>query len=234
MIGTGVLLIPTVNLPDSSATALKRTASSWLELGAIYFAAPLLILATRKRLVMLAVLWFGAIGAYRFVSRRRTRSFADEWNWAGLRAGAPGVVLRFAILAALVALALWHFAPHAFLSFPRQRPGFWLLVMVLYPVLSVLPQELIYRSFLFHRYEPLFGGAWRYVLASALIFGFAHIMFLNWIAPAMTVIGGALFATSYRRHGSLALSCLEHALYGDMIFTVGLGSYFFSGAAWRH
>jgi uncharacterized protein len=219
---------------DSSTASPKPSTALWLEFAAIYAAAPLLILAVRQRLVMLVVLWLGALGAYRFLTRRRMLPYAGEWNWAGLRAGAPGVVLRFAILAGLVTLAEWRFAPQAFLSFPRQRPEFWLLVMVLYPVLSVWPQELIYRSFLLHRYRPLFGGAWRYILTSALVFGFAHVMFLNWIAPAMTVIGGALFATSYRRHRSLALSCLEHALYGDMIFTVGLGSYFFTGAAWRH
>lgn len=223
-----------MKISETSGGPARQLAARWLEFIVIYAGVPLLILGFRQRIVMLAILWLGALAAHLFMRRRHALAYANEWNWAGLRAGAPRVLLRFALLAALVTLAVWQFAPHSFLSFPRQRPGFWLLIMVLYPVLSVWPQELVYRSFMFHRYRPLFGGGLRYVIASALAFGFAHVMFLNWIAPAMTVIGGALFATSYRRHRSLALSCLEHALYGDMIFTVGLGMYFFSGAAWRH
>jgi len=44
------------------------------------------------------------------------------------------------------------------------------------------------------------------------------------------VAGGWLFGGTYRRSRSLGLVCLEHALYGDLIFTVGLGQYFFHGA----
>ena len=33
---------------------------------------------------------------------------------------------------------------------------------------------------------------------------------------------------------SLWLTCLEHGLYGCLIFTIGLGRYFYTGAAWHH
>jgi len=223
-----------MNAPIKPRTPARRIAALWLEVLVLYAGIPLVILALRQRLVMLAVLWLGAIAIHLFLKKRHQVSHSGDWNWAGFRAGAPGVVLRFAILASLVAIAMWHFAPQAFLSFPRQRPAFWLIVMVLYPVLSVWPQELIYRSFLLYRYRPIFGEARGYIIASALAFGYVHLIFLNWIAPAMTFAGGGLFAASYRKHRSLALSCLEHALYGCMVFTVGLGSYFFTGAAWRH
>ena len=48
----------------------------------------------------------------------------------------------------------------------------------------------------------------------------------------MTAAGGWLFARDYARHRSLTLVCLEHAAYGCVIFTVGLGRFFYSGAAW--
>lgn len=47
----------------------------------------------------------------------------------------------------------------------------WALVIVLYPILSVYPQELIFRAFLFHRYAPLFGNGVGLVAASAAAFG---------------------------------------------------------------
>ncbi len=106
--------------------------------------------------------------------------------------------------------------------------------MVLYPLLSVWPQEMLYRSLLFHRYRALFRTDIALILVSALAFGFAHVIFLNWIAVAMTVAGGFLFARDYARHRSLPLSCLEHSLYGCLIFTVGLGRFFYTGAAWHH
>lgn len=212
----------------------KWIAALWMEFVVLYVGLPLLILFFQQRSVMLAVLWLGALFIHRFLKRRYQVSHAEEWNWAGFRAGAGRVVLRFVILATVIAIAVRYFAPEVFLSFPRQQPELWLLVMVLYPVLSVWPQELIYRTFLFCRYYPLVGEARGFVVASALMFGFVHVIFLNWIAPAMTFIGGVLFAASYRKHKSLALSCFEHALYGCMIFTIGLGSYFFTGAAWQH
>ena len=185
----------------------------------------MVILLFRQRVLMLAVLWLGAAAIHLFLTKRQRVSHPEERNRAGFRAGARAVVLRFAILAALVAIAVSRFAPQVFLSFPRERPEFWLLVVMLYPVLSVWPQELIYRSFLFYRYRPIVGDALGYVVASALALGYAHPMFLNWIAPAMTCAGGALFATSYRKHRSLTLSCFEHARYGCMVFTVGLGNF---------
>lgn len=102
--------------------------------------------------------------------------------------------------------------------------------MVLYPLLSVLPQEFLFRAFFFHRYQPLFGEGAGIVLASALAFGFVHIIFGNWLAVVLSFFGGLLFATTYRLNRSMPLVWLEHALFGNLIFTIGLGRYFSSGA----
>ena len=101
--------------------------------------------------------------------------------------------------------------------------------MVLYPLLSVYPQELFFRAFFFHRYRRLFGQGMATVVASALLFGFVHIVFGNWISILLSSVGGMLFARTYFHSGSLALTCIEHALYGNFIFTIGLGEFFFHG-----
>ena len=101
--------------------------------------------------------------------------------------------------------------------------------MVLYPVLSVYPQGLLYRAFFFDRYADLFPGKWTMILASAAAFAFMHIVFRNWPAVALTFAGGLLFAVRYAETGSLTTSCFEHALYGCWLFTVGLGQYFYHG-----
>ncbi len=145
-----------------------------------------------------------------------------------------GVALRFAILAPLITIATRGLFPQFFLSLPRDRPLFWAIIKVLYPRLSVWPQEMLYRSLLFHRYRTILQNNAARVGVSALAFGFAHIIFLNWIAVSMTAAGGLLFALDYARYRSLPITCIEHSLYGCLILTVGLGRFFYTGAAWHH
>jgi len=130
---------------------------------------------------------------------------------------------------------LWLGKPANLFLLPRAHPRVWLLVMVAYPLISVIPQELIYRVFLFARYRPLLGHGRGMVLASAMVFAFGHIVFHNWLAVGLTFLGGLLFATTYRRTGSLWAVAVEHALYGCAIFTLGFGEFFYAGTLrWFH
>ncbi len=140
------------------------------------------------------------------------------------------IVLRFAALAALLGAGVAIWRPFLLFDLLRTQPIFWVALMVLYPLLSVLPQEFLFRAFFFHRYRPLFGEGAGIVLASAVAFGFVHIIFGNWLAVVLSFFGGLLFATTYRLNRSMPLVWLEHALFGNLIFTIGLGRYFSSGA----
>jgi membrane protease YdiL (CAAX protease family) len=151
------------------------------------------------------------------------------WNFGPL----PGRIGAILGIFALTALAIWMgvrgFAPDLEWSLVRQHPGFWVVVMVAYPVQSVYPQEPLYRAFFFERYAVLFPGKWAMIVASAVAFAFLHIIFHNWLAVALTFGGGLLFAARYAETGSLAASSFEHAFYGCWLFTVGLGQYFYRG-----
>jgi membrane protease YdiL (CAAX protease family) len=136
------------------------------------------------------------------------------------------VLLRFAASTVLLSCAVALVAPEEFLAWPRERPLFWLAVIVLYPALSVLPQEMIYRRWLFQRLRPLVRSNRCAVWVSALAFAAMHAIYRNAPAVALTLIGGWFFADTYRRTGSLRLVCLEHALYGVLVFTIGLGDHF--------
>lgn len=113
---------------------------------------------------------------------------------------------------------------------PRTNPRLWMAVMVLYPVASVYPQELIFRSFLFHRYAPVFGAGAGLVAASAAAFAYVHIIFGSWVSVALSAAGGVIFALRYQRTQSLFTASVEHSIYGILVFTVGLGTYFYHGA----
>lgn len=198
-----------------------------VEFAALYLGGPLIILELRRPDILFGLIWVAAIVAFLAIRGEKPQPH-------DVRRELQAIFLRFAILAPIiVALTAW-FLPETFLSLPLQKPRFWLLIMVLYPVLSVWPQEVLYRAFLFARYRSLFRSDTGIIIASALAFGFAHVIFLNWIAIVMTTVGGLLFARNYARYRSLRLICLEHSLYGCLIFTVGLGRFFYTGAAWYH
>jgi uncharacterized protein len=194
----------------------------WSEFLLLFGAAPLLILLVRQPGILFLVLWGGGLACWA----------ASRGAQRGTMQGAGPLLLRFALFGAALTIATWALAPSLFLSLPLQHPRFWALIMVLYPLLSVWPQEIIFRRFLFHRYGGLFGN--QITSASAVAFGYAHIIFLNPLAVLLTLAGGAMFARSYAQTRSLKLTGLEHALYGCLIFTIGLGQFFYTGAAWRH
>ena len=176
---------------------------------------------------IIPALWL--LTAYCLVRLLRDPSFDRKllWNSDALRPLWPRILILFAALAALIAGAIFLLRPEWIFSFVRRAPLFWVLIMLLYPVLSVYPQGIVFRSFLFHRYRSLFTNPVTMTIVSALAFSYAHIVFRNVIAVSFTLIGGVIFAWRYRRTESLFVSSFEHALYGCWMFTVGLGDFFY-------
>lgn len=132
------------------------------------------------------------------------------------------------------AAALWIKANHPswFLEFPANRPDTYMRIMIAYPVFSVAAQELLYRTFFFHRYGPLFGThVWLIVTLNGLLFGYAHIVMNSAFAIAATALGGLILAARYAASRSFWAVFIEHTLWGWLIFTIGLGRYFFTGVS---
>lgn len=211
-----------------------RRIRLWLEMTAVYIGAPLAIYAVvfgfGLALFFVLLPAFAAIIVFLLLDR--------DFSVVGmLRRGFPFSELKsiLGLFIVLGAAILWFTAtthPDWFLSFPRRAPRLWLVVMLAYPLASVAAQELFYRVIYFHRYGVLFGDrAGLAILLNGVLFGFAHVIFHNWPAVVISGIGGAIFAWRYRRTGSLWAVGLEHSLYGGLIFTSGLGRYFFTGVS---
>jgi membrane protease YdiL (CAAX protease family) len=66
------------------------------------------------------------------------------------------------------------------------------------------------------------------VLTNAALFAFAHIFFKNWVAVIGAFAAGILWAMTYLGSRSLLVVSIEHALYGDLLFTLGIGYYFYN------
>jgi hypothetical protein len=224
-------------LADVPAGAPGRRARLVAELAVLFVGAPLAvwyaIAVHRVPLflvlppVLVALLGFLLWDRTFHVTRELARGF-DARELASILA-------VFLVAGGAVAAGVYLTRPDAFLAFPRYRPRLWAAVMVLYPLLSVLAQEFVYRTFFFHRYGPLFGAARApAIAANGALFGLGHAMFGNWVAVLGSAALGALLAWRYERTRSIWAVCLEHTLYGWLVFTVGLGSYFFTGVSmWR-
>ena len=196
---------------------------------ALFVALPLVYRFAPVRIPALPMLW--VIAAYAWWQLIRDTQFnrSQMWNIGALPSRIGVILGIFAIVAFVIWLGVRWFAPELEWSFVRSNPGFWAIVMVAYPALSVYPQGIIYRAFFFERYGALFSSRWAMIVASAAAFAFMHLIFRNWLAVGLTFAGGLLFAWRYAESGSLATSSFEHALYGCWLFTVGLGQYFYHG-----
>jgi len=210
----------------AASTGRRRT----FELVALFALLPGLLALGPRWVVSLAIL---ASGMFAVVMLALDPTFGrgELVRVRDLSAGLGTILLRALVIAAgsfaVTALA----APQALFGFPRHRPVVWALVMVLYP-LSASAQEVVFRPFFFHRYGALFSTARRRVLASGLVFGWAHIVVNNGLAIVLASLVGVLFASTYERSRSTMMVSFEHALYGDIAFTIGLGGVFYSTARW--
>jgi len=152
------------------------------------------------------------------------------WNRAEFKRRFIRALGIFVPGAATVVVALGVFRPDLLLTFPQVYPKVWIAIMLTYPFVSVYPQEVIFRAFLFHRYDALFPGNRAKIVASGAAFGLAHIVFANWVAPLMTAASGVWFARTYSRTQSTLQVSIEHGIWGCFAFTIGLGWYVYSGA----
>ena len=210
-----------------------------VELGVIFVGTPLVmtyaIHGLRLPLFLVLVPVLGGLILYLLwddsfrVTRELSRGFAIT--------EVGSMLAIFVIAGGAIAALVQQQMPEMFLGTPRYRPRLWLTIMTFYPLMSVLAQELVYRTFFFHRYGPLFGDRrWLAIVTNGALFGFGHILFMNWVAVIGTLVLGVLLAYRYERTRSFWAVYVEHTLYGWLIFTVGLGTFFFTGVSnpmWR-
>lgn len=199
----------------------------WVEFAALYLGAPLAIaLLLPPRLMFAALALFSLLG---LMLLSRTGGF----DWRGLFRGwrrVPWTAVALLALATLGAgvVLLTAFQPDALFAMLRANPAFLGVIWVVYPLLSALPQELVFRPLFFHRYGALLPMGPAAIVLNAAIFSFAHLMYWSPVVLLLTFVGGLVFAGAYVRHGFPAAFVL-HAVAGNVLFAVGMGVWFYSG-----
>ncbi len=114
---------------------------------------------------------------------------------------------------------------------PRLPNGWPIIVMIalFYPLVSALPQELVFRSLYFRRYAGILPTGTAGIALNAAVFSFAHLMYWSWIVAAMTFAGGLVFAWSYEVRRNFPEAVVLHSIAGVVLFAFGMGVYFYSG-----
>lgn len=204
----------------------------WAEFVALFIAAPLVMALFFGVYPLFAALF--AVTILALVLLARTPGFAPRELVRGPLLDQWPLIAGFGLAAAAVSFGLaLALVPERVLELPRQRPEMWLMIMLFYPLLSALPQELIFRALFFRRYGALFRDDRVALAVNAAVFSFAHLFYQNPVAIGLTLVGGVIFGWSYLRTGSFLLALILHALGGQIIFTSGLGIYFYHGAIGR-
>ena len=132
-------------------------------------------------------------------------------------------IIKLVVIAVVTILYMWFVDKENLLVVIMNKPLLWISILFIYSFFSVYPQELIYRTFFFQRYQHLFKNDTVFILVNAALFSLAHLFFRNSLVLFFTFIGGILFALTFKKTKSTLLVSIEHAIYGCWLFTVGMG-----------
>ena len=133
-------------------------------------------------------------------------------------------LLKFVGIAVITFVYVWFFDKNNLFTVVIHKPKMWISIVFVYSSLSVYPQELIYRTFFFKRYQTLFSNDNLFIFFNAIIFSLGHIFFKNALVIVLTFLGGILFALTFNKTKSTLFVSVEHVIYGCWLFTIGMGS----------
>ncbi|NRB00183.1 MAG: CPBP family intramembrane metalloprotease [Rhodobacteraceae bacterium] len=215
--------------PRSGATLWRLR----LEFAALFLIAPILMAVVLPPDAMFPALF--AVTGLGLLLLHMTPGFHWRELWAGAGKTSPGLIALVAIATALAGyLVMSLTAPHALFSLPLRAPQLMLMIALAYPVLSALPQEIVFRPLFFRRYADVLPTSHSVQIGlNAAVFSLAHLMYWSWIVAVFTFAGGLLFAWSYKVRGSFAEAVLAHSVAGVVLFALGMGVYFYSGNVTR-
>ncbi|WP_118133213.1 CPBP family intramembrane glutamic endopeptidase [Oceanicella sp. SM1341] len=212
-----------------SGTAPRMPWPRWIEFLGLFVAAPMVLAFALPPSAMWSVL--GGTTVLGICLLFLTPGFEVRALFRGGLLRHWRFVLLYTVATTAVALLwIWLVRPSSMFSFPRYAPDRWLMVMALYPFLSALPQELLFRALYFRRYGHLIPHGGAGIVVNGAIFAAAHLMYWNVPAVALTFLGGCIYAWAYERKGSFPLAFVLHSLGGQIMFTTGMGTFFYHGA----
>jgi len=203
-----------------------------MECAAFFFVLPVALYWFRHLLAfkLMPILLLLALGCLIYLWSDQSFDRTRLWNTRHFFPYMRQILIAFTGISIFLGLFTYLFFEHRFLVFPIDRPNAALTFALMYPLLGALPQEIIFKSFFFHRYRTLFPGPLSLIILNGLSFGLFHLWYANIIAPVFSVFAGMILSYRYLKTRSLALITIEHSLLGIFLYVIGLGWFFYSGS----
>ncbi|MEM6904551.1 MAG: CPBP family glutamic-type intramembrane protease [Pseudomonadota bacterium] len=216
----------------SETTSPARTPARtqlWVEFVLLFGGVPLLMLVFLGQYSLFLTVWI--LAALSLGLLWLTPGWELDQLWKKFPRRDWWVLGVFSLATALTCLTTAYLVvPERMFGMVIYRPELWLAIMLLYPPVSAWPQELIYRSLFFERYGSLFPNATWAIGVNGAAFALGHLFFQNPITILMTGAAGAVIAWAYLRNRSLWMAWALHSVGGILVFTSGLGIFFYHGA----
>ncbi|TWO33078.1 CPBP family intramembrane metalloprotease [Seonamhaeicola sediminis] len=202
---------------------MKTTIYKGIEFFLIFVLVPLSFTISYSTLIkiIIGVLGFSYIVYVLLNVEKKKIEIATNLNWKRFW---KETFLKFAIIIVFTTLFVWITDTELLFNVLINKPKLWMAILIIYSILSVYPQELIYRTFFFQRYQSLIKNEKFFLILNAVAFSLGHIFFNNLLVLVLTFLGGLLFASTFKRTNSTLLVSIEHAIYGCWLFTVGMGN----------
>jgi membrane protease YdiL (CAAX protease family) len=201
---------------------MNRISYKIAELLLLFFSLPIILTFDFNPIIKVAIVLI-ALGYCVWVTVKLKLITLKSLHQIQLAKHWKTIAISFIAIIILSTSYLYVLHPDNLFVVVKQRPLLWLFILFFYAVFSVYPQEILYRSFFFKRYDGIFKNFNSLLLINIVAFPLAHLFFKNEMVLFVTLIGGILFTLTYRRSKSVLLTSIEHSLYGNWLFTVGMG-----------
>lgn len=198
----------------------ENTWFSWFELLTLYLIIPLLIVFNvvelRFRWLLFAII-FLYVGRMLWIIKPSLSDLGIN-NYSSKRI--LFLCSSYSIVILLVCLILYF---RDILS--GSSLLFYLIVLIIYPIVSAPIQEVFFRSYFFHRYSELTHP---YILGvlNILLFAFYHKIYGDWLAVWLSLVGGLILTLLYIIKRNFFWNWIIHGMLGVLVFVTGFGKYF--------
>ena len=106
----------------------------------------------------------------------------------------------------------WLILPERLWFILIQASQVMLWIAIVYPIVQVVPQELIYRALFFGRYGNMFSSRKQAIFVNALLFTFGHLMYWHPIVFIASFFGSVIFPHAYFRPRGFIQACALHGI----------------------
>lgn len=210
---------------------MNRQVLLALEFVLLCIALPTVIIVFRLAPYMFFFLWAAWAVCWSIYRHYHFHQLQILWKWKAVTLeNMKPIIIRWLACSVFMLVFTYYYDPEKLFYLVKEKPQIILFLSVFYPIFSALPQEFIFCTFFFRRYKPFFKTDRARIIASAITFAYAHVLFINPVAPVLSLVAGLIFASTFAKTKSLALVTIEHSMYGLVLFIVGLGWYFWAGA----